>query len=236
MSDIEEPVEEIKEEKVDKIQQHLEEEYIKHKKKITPEYREILIKRLEKAREVKKAGKKVGIKLERKKKTATDEKKNYCEICSKSYASPAGLKRHVEKFHNKKKMSTLVNEEEEKQSKKIKQNKQPISKQVKQVKIKEQKEEIHVEEIENKVLEPPPKQEIPIKPAPPPPPPTQPAPALKRPQPQLPREMKYTVKQFQLMQSQARNTVKIRQEQAKKASKQDHILASIALMKAGGLR
>jgi hypothetical protein len=38
------------------------------------------------------------------------------------------------------------------------------------------------------------------------------------------------------MQSQARNTMKIRQEQAKKASKQDHILASIALMKAGGLR
>ncbi len=210
---------------------------VRKKREMTPEYRKVLLERLEKARQTKQKGKKVGVKLKRNIKADPDEKQNYCSICRRSYASPYGLKVHCRKVHGEKKMSDKVNEAEEKQQETEKPKEESKAEQTKE----EPKNEIikptnevitaHVEEVTDKerllIAKQKEAQAIAIAKAQ--------AKAQAIPKVKTPSEPKYTIKEYRIMEARHKQLMKSREKEMKAKAKHEHIQKSIQLMLAGGL-
>ena len=229
--------------------EHVEQQVLavmkKNRKEITPEYRKVLIERLEKARAVKNKGKKVGVKLKRTIMPDADEKQNYCSICKRSYKTAKGLKQHCQRIHGEKKMSAKIKDAEaqqqETESKSDETKKQTESKteDAKENKVIEKTNEVitpHVEKItdkerlliaQQKQAQQKQAQQKLMQNIPPP------SPKLTR---QPPTEPRYTIKEFRMMEARQKEVMKIREKEMKKRAKQDHIQKSIALMIAGGVK
>ena len=194
----------------------------KTKRTITPEQREKLLKRLEKAREVKAQAKKTLGKVPRRTQPMKyrDQQGNKCDICGKVYASSKSLKAHMRNIHNEKSLSAVIkeknNEKELKENEKT-EPKQENEKQTQAIKENNEKqdipkntyEEVIDNNLENKII-----------PTPPPPPPPAP-PKLERTPPINkviePEEPRYTIRQFQQMHAAASTR---RQQQAEQKKKQ----------------
>ena len=211
---------------------------VRKKREMTPEYRKVLLERLEKARQTKQKGKKVGVKLKRTIKADPDEKQNYCSICRRSYASPYGLKVHCRKVHGEKKMSDKVKDAEAQQQEAEKPKEESKTEQTKEEPkneiIQPQNEVIttHVEEVTDKerllIAKQKEEQAIAIAKAQ--------AKAQAPPKVKTPSETKYTIKEYRIMEAKHQQLMKSREKEMKEKAKQEHIQKSIQLMLAGGLR
>ena len=256
--------------KEEEDREHVEQQVLavmkKNRKEITPEYRKVLIERLEKARAVKNKGKKVGVKLKRTIMPDADEKQNYCSICKRSYKTAKGLKQHCQRIHGEKKMSAKIKDAEaqqqETESKSDETKKQTESKteDAKENKVIEKTNEVitpHVEKItdkerlliaqqkqaQQKQAQQKQAQQKQIE---------QQKQAQQKqaqqklmqnippPSPKLtrqpPTEPRYTIKEFRMMEARQKEVMKIREKEMKKRAKQDHIQKSVALMIAGGVK
>tara|TARA_R100000541_G_scaffold14020_3_gene23379 strand:+ start:84 stop:830 length:747 start_codon:yes stop_codon:yes gene_type:complete len=218
---------------------------VKQKRKMTPEYKKILIERLEKARATKAKAKKVGVKIKRNIKADPDEKANFCTICRRSYASPYGLKVHCRKVHGEKKISEKVKDAETKKET-SEPKEEPLEKKTETSETKKDNEDPpknevvkntpDVKEITDKerLLIAQQKQaqaqriaqaqaQAQVPPAPP---------KMVR---QPPSEPRYTVREYRVMEQKHRENIKSREKEMKAKAKADHIQKSIALMMSGGL-
>lgn len=256
--------------KEEEDREHVEKQVLavmkQNRKEITPEYRQVLIERLEKARAVKNKGKKVGVKVKRTIMPDADEKQNYCSICKRSYKTAKGLKQHCQRIHGEKKMSVKIKDAEEKQQTESKgESNETIDESKKQTEVKtEDAKENKVIKPTNEVITPhvekiTDKERLLIaqqkqaqqKQA-------QQRQAQQRqleqqkqaqqrlmqptppPSPKLtrqpPTETRYTIKEYRMMEARQKEVMKMREREIKNRARQDHIQKSIALMVAGGIR
>ena len=245
--------------KEEEDREHVEQQVLavmkKNRKEITPEYRKVLIERLEKAREIKNKGKKVGVKLKRTIMPDDDEKQNYCSICKRSYKTPRTYKQHCQKIHGEKKMSvkikdaeaqqqeteskpdetkkqTEVKTEDAKENKVIEKSNEVITPHVEQITDKErlliaQQKEAQQKEAQQKEAQQKQAQKKLMQNTPPP------SPKLTR---QPLTEQRYTIKEFRMMEARQKEVMKIREKEIKKREKEEHIKKSVALMLAGGVK
>lgn len=218
---------------------------VRKKREMTPEYRKVLLERLEKARQTKQKGKKVGVKLKRTIKADPDEKQNFCSICRRSYASPYGLKVHCRKVHGEKKMSDKVKDAEAQQQEAEKpkeESKTDETKEEPKNEIIQPKNEVikptnqvitaNVEEVTDKERLLIAKQKeaqarakaVAI------------AKAQAPPKVKTPSEPRYTIQEYRTMEARHKQLMKSREKEMKAKAKQEHIQKSIQLMLAGGLR
>jgi hypothetical protein len=207
----------------------------KKKRTITPEQREKLLKRLEKAREVKKQAMKTLGKVPRKTQPIKyrNQEGNKCDICGKVYATSKSLKAHMRNIHKEKSLSTVIKEKNN--EKELKENektelKEENQKQTEAIKENNEKQEIQkntYEEVidnnlENKII-----------PTPPPAPPK-----LERTPPVNkviePEEPRYTIKEFQRMHAAASTRRKQQEEQKKKQENEARVQKAIDNMLRGG--
>lgn len=252
--------------KEEEDREHVEQQVLavmkKNRKEITPEYRKVLIERLEKARAIKNKGKKVGVKLKRTIMPDPDEKQNYCSICKRSYKTARTLKQHCQRIHGEKKMSVKIKDAEAQQqetesksdeTKKQTEDKTEDGKENKVIKPTNEVIAPHVEKITDKerllIAQQKQAQQKQIE--------QQkqaqqkiieqqkqaqqkimqntppPSPKLTR---QPPTEPRYTIKEFRMMEARQKEVMKIREKEMKAKAKQEHIQKSVALMIAGGIR